>query len=270
MIPPLFPKEPPTGYAHPKCYLRGTNDCCRKLSREHYISEAVLRTVRGGLQVSGGFWSGEKPKDITVETLVSKILCKRHNESLTSLDAAAGELFAAIAEVYDDFKAGSTSTGSSFHVCSGLMFELWCLKVIWGVHHAGTTTAQGAKTRDSYGFDTARLMEAFVSRRLEAPCGLYAYAQRQRVKTGVSVMPIGTHDPERIGGVEIGVHGVRFDVIFDPSAVYRDRIQHSAYRPSEITFTDATRSHVIILSWPPGRLLVPDVVVNVLDVSGRQ
>jgi len=144
------------------------------------------------------------------------------------------------------------------------MLELWCLKVIWGVHLGGITTAKGSKTRDSYELDTSMLMKAFSSRRLDYPCGLYAYGQRQLVRTGVSVKPIGTHDPQRIGGVEIGIHGVRFDVIFDPSAVYEEQVERSQYRPQQIIFRNAVCSHVIMLTWPFRRPLEPELVITVV------
>jgi len=112
VIPPLFPEGPKTDYAHPKCYLGETNDCSRKLSKEHYISKSVLRSIRGGLQVSGGFWPAATSKEVSAENLVSKILCTRHNRALCPLDAVAGELFEAVAKVYDDFKAAQARLGT--------------------------------------------------------------------------------------------------------------------------------------------------------------
>jgi hypothetical protein len=58
-VPSLRPPGPKTSYAHPGCYLRSTADCSRQISREHYISEAVLEQLGRVLRVSGAAWLPE-------------------------------------------------------------------------------------------------------------------------------------------------------------------------------------------------------------------
>jgi hypothetical protein len=78
-VPPLLPEGAETGYSHLNCYLGHTRNCSRKLSREHYISAAVLRSIPGGLVVSGAPWLPlGASKEMYAETLTSRILCERH------------------------------------------------------------------------------------------------------------------------------------------------------------------------------------------------
>jgi hypothetical protein len=71
--------------------------------------------------------------------------------------------------------------------------------------------------------DAATFVAALSSRRLEAHCGLYAVAAEEKwtqfVQHGVMARPIGTQNPSRIGGIQIGKHGLKFDFIFDRSAI---------------------------------------------------
>jgi hypothetical protein len=82
-VPTLVPKGPLSGYAHPKCYLRHTNDCDRKLSKEHYISEAVLKVTKT-FGLNGLPWQDPNGEVINYGTrsLTSHILCERHNKAV--------------------------------------------------------------------------------------------------------------------------------------------------------------------------------------------
>ena len=267
-VPRLLPNEPTTGLANPRCYLRSTHDCVKKISREHYISDAVLQTIGGGLIVSGAQWqrAGET-KEMQAKSLVANILCKRHNESLSPLDTAAGKVFQAIATIYDDLRASAEQPGNFWYLRSGEMLELWSLKVIFGLHRAGIATSNRQPIRDSHQLDSIKFIEALSARRLEEPCGVYVTAGKhgQTVSKGVEVEGIGMHDPPKIGGVQIGIYGLEFDFVFDPSAVYRGRIQQSAYRPRCLTFRKGPRRHSILLTWPPSSRLEiePELEVTV-------
>lgn len=91
-VPENFQPDPPaTGYSHPGCYLRDSHDCGSTLSDEHYVSATALKAIDAVLGVSGLPWlkSGES-KAISAERLVSRVLCTRHNNALSSLDAQGG------------------------------------------------------------------------------------------------------------------------------------------------------------------------------------
>jgi hypothetical protein len=85
------PSMPATGYAHPSCFARDIRDCSRAISREHYISRSVLDLFGGGgIAVSGMPWipDGEQRR-VSAASLTGRMLCERHNQALSSLDAVA-------------------------------------------------------------------------------------------------------------------------------------------------------------------------------------
>ena len=87
----LRPPGPATGFSHQNCYLRDTHDCSEQISREHYMSKAVLDQLGSTLRVSGMPWlKPGQTLDTSVASLTAKILCKRHNEALSPLDGEAG------------------------------------------------------------------------------------------------------------------------------------------------------------------------------------
>jgi hypothetical protein len=91
----LTPSGPTTGTSNPRCYMRSTQNCSSRTSREHYISRNVLAAMEkeGTSKISGAPW--QSPREVRIvptASLVSKLLCKRHNESLSSLDSEAGRL----------------------------------------------------------------------------------------------------------------------------------------------------------------------------------
>lgn len=88
--PRLHPPVPRTNFAHPKCYLNGTNDCSEEISREHYVSRAVLEQLGHGIKVTGAPWLAPGISlETTAESLTAKILCRRHNAALSPLDDVA-------------------------------------------------------------------------------------------------------------------------------------------------------------------------------------
>ena len=65
------------------------------MSREHFVSRGVLeaQTRDGVIFVRNFLWQKEPVWGATPESLASKVLCKRHNEALSPLDAVASKLF---------------------------------------------------------------------------------------------------------------------------------------------------------------------------------
>ena len=90
-----MPPEPTTGHAHPRCYMSPSRNCSTKISREHYISQAILDQFPV-LTVSGLPWqqAGEAPQ-FAPRALTANVLCTRHNSPLSPLDTLAARAFPA-------------------------------------------------------------------------------------------------------------------------------------------------------------------------------
>lgn len=114
-----------------RCFLHGHGPCGGKVSREHYISETVLRAIgsNGNVQIGGLPWQPQQAlQSIGIRSLVSNVLCETHNSGLSGLDEAAGAFFRAV-----DAADKRPATLPSVTTVSGPQVERWFLKVMCGL-----------------------------------------------------------------------------------------------------------------------------------------
>jgi len=135
----ITPKNALDGIENVKCYAKQTKNCCEKISGEHYISKNVLEIVndnKGRIPIEGVTWIpvGES-RVLPTKNLVSNILCKRHNEALSPLDAEAGKLIKTIGSYDNDFNA--TIPKDEIKVLCGEDIERWMLKTTCGLVKGG-------------------------------------------------------------------------------------------------------------------------------------
>lgn len=55
----INPKQPITNYINHKCYASITCDCSEQISKEHYISQAILKQISAGseyIKIEGTSW----------------------------------------------------------------------------------------------------------------------------------------------------------------------------------------------------------------------
>lgn len=76
-----------------KCYAHRLGNCSGGSSREHYISDGLLKSIGSTLEISGLSWLQGKTKKLPSSALTSKILCKHHNNMLAELDSEAIKFF---------------------------------------------------------------------------------------------------------------------------------------------------------------------------------
>ena len=139
----LRPPQPLTGHAHPKCYMRSTNNCSTKISGEHYVSGTILAEF-GNLRTSGLPWFGPGETRVGINSLTSNILCTRHNSALSPLDIEGKRMLAAIRDGINHVGRKSLSTRTLFRIVSGEAFELWGLKTLMGLLTANVARTEGA------------------------------------------------------------------------------------------------------------------------------
>jgi hypothetical protein len=126
------------------CYAKDMGDCAGTLSREHYLSSAVLDLLGGTeLRVQGLPWL--KPgEQITLQArgIVAKILCQKHNSNLSSLDS---EVASFLRTIYICTRGGIQGAISLEDLCfefDGSLIERWMLKVICGAIASGAHRGQ--------------------------------------------------------------------------------------------------------------------------------
>lgn len=132
LLPRLVPKAPPTGYTNPRCYLKHTNNCSERISREHFISRSVLEITKTfGLQ--GLPWQDPSEEVINygIENLASRILCERHNSALSPLDTMAARTYKIIMQIRDELAKPTQYSRGRWFIASGEALELWTIKTLW-------------------------------------------------------------------------------------------------------------------------------------------
>src|ERR1035441_9295323 len=81
------------------CWASSLGTCGGGISREHYVSQSVFPNQ--SIFVQGLDWCLDKPKEVRIESVTAKILCRDHNTALSELDSAAGQAFKAIRDFAD-------------------------------------------------------------------------------------------------------------------------------------------------------------------------
>jgi hypothetical protein len=123
------PKAPRTQFSHRRCYAAALEDCSPDITKEHYFSESVLEIVAPQHLVDVGFRGGTVQRNnIPIRTLASHILCSRHNNVLSPIDATAAWLFGGIRAAHPDVETRDPPV----RFVNGCAFERWLLKVACG------------------------------------------------------------------------------------------------------------------------------------------
>ena len=112
-----------------KCWAEKLGDCDGKCSREHYINQGVFDN--NIITVFGMDWCKE-PKDIGLAKAVSKILCEKHNSSLSDFDAEATKLSKFLLQQLRD----NPNDSSNIHL-NGKHLERWALKTAINLSQLG-------------------------------------------------------------------------------------------------------------------------------------
>jgi hypothetical protein len=217
-IPLLQPPNPITNFSHSNCYLRDTRDCSIQISREHVLSASILRQLGGVIVISGVPWLAPgETMNLTVDNLTAKILCKRHNEALSPLDAEAGRFFSILENLLIDFNLEKTSRYPLYDLVSGSMLELWMLKVATGAFFSFGSN-NGAKLSDTYRINLAKVRRAFFEDSWDDRGGFYFAGDTGSVTTiasGVSILPFTAEPSKTYAGIRVYLLGFEFDLYLD-------------------------------------------------------
>ncbi len=247
----LTPPGPATGTSHPKCYLRATRNCSDAISAEHYISKSVLATVEsnGTSKITGLPWQDRRTFSVIgTKRLVSKVLCKRHNEALSPLDAEAGRLIGTIGHYDRGFN--QEKPGAEITVMCGEELEKWMLKTTCGMVAAGQTARDGTSLNSD-------IPEAWVSilsgqTRWPALWGLYVAVPTDVVYHSVSFSfrPFTHPKTGQVLATEMILNGVTFYLVLgQPDAPSGWGI----YRPRTLVFEQSAVEKFIEISWRDSR-----------------
>lgn len=137
-----------TGIANPKCYARGDSNCSTNRSKEHFISATLLRQIElnGTAKVAGLKWQQKESFNvIPLSGLASSILCERHNNALSPLDACMGSFAEAIRAYDASLLSNTTAETSEQRTFSGDDIERWMVKCLLGLTASKNLSATNLK-----------------------------------------------------------------------------------------------------------------------------
>jgi hypothetical protein len=257
--PSLLPPGPGTGHAQSGCYLASTMDCSRDISAEHYMSRSVLEVFGDTVAVDGVPWLPPgTQKEIGINNLAAKILCRRHNAALSALDNAAGQFARRVQFIHIDLARKSLSRKHSLVLMSGEALELWMLKAACGLFYSKNAARDGGmRLIDDHTIEDRLAFDALLCGVWLPRCGLYIRAPKGHpvpVQNSVSIAPLIAENEQRVVGAYLIVRGLEFAVIFDPTGGNFDTFANAGWlrRPTELVFVSGRRAHSIGLTWLPG------------------
>lgn len=226
-----------TGYSHERCYARDLADCCTQISREHYISESILED-HGGVFFVTRSRMGWEEKRLSANALAAKMLCKRHNTALSSLDEA-GRAFVRCLRFAQE-RAAANGGGDTLN---GIDVERWILKMLCGYTVLDGDVVPLAWQRLLFGYDEIRL-----------PSGLHVNVAVGDTIGGGGKIEFATAynaEDERVG-CAVTLHGHRFLLSLDGKRVFgADELgKQSMMRPRELTWTGPRGNYRLRFDWP--------------------
>jgi hypothetical protein len=106
------------------------------------LSKSIILEIgtNGRVQIILG---QEQPQVVQASEFGKEILCERHNNALSRLDATAIAVFRTLDHYQTDQNTQPDPHGSEFDLYSGEAFERWLLKLLWGGTAAGVFALSG-------------------------------------------------------------------------------------------------------------------------------
>jgi hypothetical protein len=228
--------------------LSATNTCDDTLSREHLISESVLKVLADKqVQVSGLPWLNGQSKVLSFPSLVSRCLCTRHNSVLSPIDTAGANLFRAIQT------CGTTVSGRRQQfLLSGHDVERWMLRTLAALGTSGNFAIDGAVIDPSF-VDRLRIVELLEKPAFwKEPLGVYLLRgprHQFKQREDVQLAPIIEKNGAGIVGITLNIQGLEFALLASEHDVRGTGLDKAIYRPDALEFNMAGLRHRIQLSW---------------------
>lgn len=225
------------------CALAGVTPCRGKLSREHYVSESVLSVLSpdNKLGVVGTHWAPEL-LSVSKSSLVVRILCEGHNNTLSTLDNTAARLCTFLKRAQLDLEAGLTA--SQVDVFSGFEFERWLLKVAYGCSAGRVSAKDGKPASTNVDSRLGRLLievEAFSD-----GAGLYVQPPNGEFATqhGEFGFALKTGPNDLLMAAEFSILRLPFSL-----ALGKPGGDWGSYRPRAIELINGVASHTASFDW---------------------
>ena len=234
------------------------------MSREHLISASVFpgRTVL----VQGFPWCKDTPKEIGLSGLTAKILCKKHNNDLSPLDASAdraADTLRAMHQLYETRRnLKPTIWNVKTFVLDGALLERWFLKTL--INIGCDRDLPIGRDSEIAGRPSPRLVRtAFGLEKFELKAGLYVVAKegmRLTMEDRVQCLTL-VGENKCVEGAIFGFRGFGFLLYLEPKGPPRSLagvsfggrdlgdLRPMFHDSSVITKIGKYKSHVLKIKW---------------------
>ena len=274
----LAPPPPITGFSHSRCYMSSTSDCGPRITKEHYVSHAVLGAMGDQIICSGLPWlSDGKTARFGKNSLTANVLCDRHNNALSPLDAAAAIFFSELRHVADQLGRKAWSKKIRLRAIRGENLELWALKILMGIFHAGIARSEGRRLRDGFQLPFELYCGLLASQeKLVSPAGMYVQASsnhRYQLENAVAMAPLTSRPGNEAVGLWMKIAGHDIKFLFRLDEVGSENLIKSAhvYRPSDLVFVSEAavdeRLFLLKLGWASAK---PAMIVMAQELRTPQ
>ena len=252
---PRFP-TPKTGIRNTKCYASDFANCSDDISGEHCISHGVLRVLSEDgvtIEVEGLAWfKDDEKKKLSTKTLVSNVLCKRHNEALSGFDSVAKRFFLSIDKIDRKYEADITEHEDRVFLFNGHDIERWMLKTLCCLVFSGSASSKSGPTK-GLALNPEWLRILFGQRGFPSKWGLYFSGNIGEVNTvnrGFGFSSISNESRGVYGSITV-LNGKRLILAMDvpPADKGNTIVAGYIYRPNELVMTNGKSKKVIMFGW---------------------
>jgi hypothetical protein len=235
-----------------RCFLHGLGVCGGGWSREHFLSLSLLDLIapdRSSLEVLGLSWlERDTFKSIGKSSLVARVLCKRHNELLSTLDDSALAFVRAISLA--DSNLRSETSSDSLHAVSGRALERWCLKLLLGMLASGQLSARSSARLKPV--ESCRSLLVEPDKHWPPGWGLYFPVPADPVFHSASFecRPLSNPSTGEVLSLEVAFNGIRATLVMgapDNPDLF------GTLRPARVIMENDRSKRIISLDWAPER-----------------
>ncbi|MCO5142093.1 MAG: hypothetical protein M9962_03275 [Oligoflexia bacterium] len=222
------------------CYANNLGFCAGNISREHYISKAILEKFVY-VNSNGIPWIPGENKKLSADALTTKCLCRFHNAYLAPLDDFSEKFFT---QALNFLSEDSTAT-----IIYGPALERYILKILYGMLGTGRLKNKKGEILTASDLDIKWLHCLFGLQSFPKGTGLYVNFQEGTIitiekKMDVSILEID----DRIGGIRISICGIEFYLSLVPKEVgfssENSNFKNILYRPNKLANT-SNKSEII-------------------------
>jgi hypothetical protein len=251
------PPGPKTGIRNEGCYAAALADCSADISREHYVSYALLKLVSidGKVTIDGFPWQDSGTVNrVPPPSLTGKILCRRHNVALSPLDAVASRLFERIDQFHREIVDRARKNETQFFLFNGHDIERWMLKTLCGAVVSGNAKIKSGESNWRPPLEWLKIL--FGEEPSAQRCGLYFHSEvtgQPYIERGFKFISF-SNKITGVYGARISLNDERFVLAMSapPEDLSETFIRDHAYRPQGIRFMIDSCEKVIHFGWNDG------------------